>query len=103
MPICISAGVDDHPCFLTFYYYCMIPIDSKLLIFTYTFLLDFGKDSHNYFLAHTQALISEKPVTQYTSYSLIFNPLRCIINGKQHERYPYNQSSHYGKYGMFDR
>ena len=34
MPTRISAGVDDHPCFLTFYYYCMIPIAYKITKFS---------------------------------------------------------------------
>ena len=40
----------------------------------------------------------EKPISQYTLYSLIFSPLRSVVNGKQHEKYPYNQSSHNRKY-----
>ena len=35
-------------------------------------------------------LISGKPVSQYALYSLIFSPLRSIINREQHEKYPYN-------------
>ena len=38
----------------------------------------------------------------YASYSLIFSPLRSIIDIEQYENYVYNQSSHYGKYGMLD-
>jgi len=30
MPTRISAGVGDHPCFLTFYNYCIVPIVSKI-------------------------------------------------------------------------
>ena len=33
-------------------------------------------------------------ISQHTSYSLIFSPLHRIINGEQHEKYLYNQSSH---------
>jgi len=47
-------------------------------------------------------IISGKPVSQYASYLLIFNPLHSIINGEQHEKYFFSQFSHYGKYGMFD-
>ena len=36
----------------------------------------------------------------YASYSLIFSPLRSIIDEEQYENYVYNQSSNYG---MFDR
>jgi len=43
-------------------------------------------------------LISGKPVSQYALYSLIFSPLRSVINWEQHEKYPYNQSSHTRKY-----
>ena len=43
------------------------------------------------------------PISQYASYSLIFSPLHSIINREQHKKYLYNQSSHSGKYGMFDR
>ena len=43
-------------------------------------------------------LISGKPISQYALYSLIFSPSRSIINRKQHEKYPYNQSSHNTKY-----
>jgi len=39
-------------------------------------------------------LISGKPVSQYALYSLIFSQLRSVINRQQHEKYPYNQSSH---------
>ena len=47
-------------------------------------------------------LISGKSISQYTSYSLIFNPLHSTINRKQHEKHLYNQSSHYRKYEIFD-
>jgi len=42
-------------------------------------------------------LISGKPVSQYTLYSL-FGPLHSTINREQHEKYPYNQFSHNRKY-----
>ena len=31
---------------------------------------------------------------------MMFGPLRSIINGEQHEKYFYNQYSHYRKYGI---
>ena len=40
---------------------------------------------HN--LACTQMLITGKSVSQYASYSLIFNPSHSIINGEQHEKH----------------
>ena len=43
-------------------------------------------------------LISGKLFSQYALYSLIFSPLRSIINREQHKKYPYNQSSHNRKY-----
>jgi len=43
-------------------------------------------------------LISGKPVSQYALYSLIFSPLRSIINREQHKKYPYNQFSHNRQY-----
>jgi len=43
-------------------------------------------------------LISGKPVSQYALYSLIFSPLCSVKNREQHEKYPYNQSSHNRKY-----
>jgi len=43
-------------------------------------------------------LISGKPVSQYALYSLIFSTLHSVINTEQHEKYPYNQSSHDRKY-----
>jgi len=46
-------------------------------------------------------LISGKPDSQYAFYSLIFSPLRSVINSEQHEKYPYNQSSHSRKYTVY--
>jgi len=43
-------------------------------------------------------LISGKPDSQYALYSLIFSPLRSVINREQHEKYSNNQSSHNRKY-----
>ena len=78
----------------------MIPIDCKITIFSLYLFVAY----HDYFLARTQLLlISGKPISQYALYSLIFSSLRSIINGEQHEKYLYNQSSHYGKYEMFNR
>ena len=57
----------------------------------------FLKDCHNYFFVCTQLIISGKAVSYYGSYSLIFTPLHCVINRKQHKKqhkkYLYNQSS----------
>ena len=75
----------------------MIPIDCKITNFSLYLFVSFLKDYHNYFLARAY-LISGKPVSQYVLYSLIFSPLRSVINGEQHEKYPYNQSSHNRKY-----
>jgi len=58
------------------------------------------KNYHNYFSAHTYLSISGKAVIQYASYLLIFSPLHYIIYGEYHEKYLYNQPSHYGNYGM---
>jgi len=85
MPTRISADIGDHPCFLTF-----IPIDCKITNFSLYLFVCFLKDYHNCFFACAQLIISGKPVSQYASYSLIFSPLRSVINGEQHERCPYN-------------
>ena len=77
----------------------MIPIDYKITNFLILFCLLFKR----LFLGAHLILISGKPVSQYASYSLIFSPLHSVINREQHEKYLYNQSSHSGKYGMFDR
>jgi len=74
MPNRISAGVGDHPCSLTFIY--ILPIDCKITNFSLGFFVYFLKDCHTYFLAHTQLLISGKPVSQYALYSLIFSALQ---------------------------
>jgi len=82
----------DYHCFLT-----MIPIDCKITNFcAYWFVC------HNCFLT-CQLLISGKSVSQYSSYLPIFNPLHNVISKEQHEKYLYNQCSHYTKYKMFDR
>jgi len=47
-------------------------------------------------------IISGKFVSQYASCSLIFNPLRSVINREQHEKHLYNQTSYYGKYRMYN-
>ena len=70
---------------------------AKLLIFPHTCLFAFLRDHNIYFLAHAQLIISEKSVSQYTSYSLILSPLHSIINREQHEKHLYNKSSHYEK------
>ena len=80
----------------------MILIDYKIINFSLYLFAYFLKDWYNYFLAHAQLSISGKSVGQYVLYSLIFSPLRSIINGEQHKKYLYNQSSHYGKYKMLD-
>jgi len=62
----------------------------KLLIFLYTCLFAFFETSyHNYFLVR-QLLISRKSVSQWASYSPIFNPLCRVISKEQHEKYLYN-------------
>ena len=81
----ISAGIGDHLWFLTFYYLWSL-LTTKLQNFPHTCCL-FLKDYHNYFLVRAQLLINGKPVSQYVSCSLIFNPLRSVINGEQHEKY----------------
>ena len=75
------------------------PIDCKLLIFLILVCLLF-KNYHNYFLACAQLLISGKLDSQYTLYSLIFFLLHSVINREQHEKYLYNQSSHYTRYRL---
>ena len=50
MPVRISAGVGDHPCFLI-----MIRIESKITNFPYTCCL---RDHHTYFLVHAQLILS---------------------------------------------
>ena len=47
-------------------------------------------------------LIIGKPINQYASYSAMFCPLHCNIGKEQHEKYLYNPSSHYGKYGEYN-
>ena len=88
---------------VSFLFIYMIPIDCKITNFSLYLFAYFLKDYHNYFLARAQLLISGKSNSQYALNSLIFSPLHSVINGEQHEKYRYNQSSHYGKYGMFDR
>ena len=79
----------------------MVPFDSKLLIFPCTCAYRFKRlnDYQNSILVHVQLLICGKFVSQYTLYSLTFNPLHSIV--EQHEKHLYNQSSHDRKYGMF--
>jgi len=64
----------------------MIPIEYKITNFSLYLLVCFLKDYHNYFFAHAQLIISRKPVSYYASYSLIFSPLRSVINGEQHKK-----------------
>ena len=61
MPTRISAGTGDHPCSLLFI--TMILIDCKITNFTLYLFVCFLKDYHNYYLVHTQLLISGKPVS----------------------------------------
>ena len=75
-----------------------ITMTAKLQNFPYTCVF---KVHHNYFLACAQLLFSGKSVSQYASYSLYFSPLNNILNGEQHEKYLYNQSSHYGNTECF--
>jgi len=83
--------------FLLFIY--MIPIDCKITNFSLYLFVSFLKDFHNYFLACAYShLISGKPNSQYALYSLIFSPLRSVINREQHKKYPYHQSNHNRKY-----
>ena len=42
----ISAGVDDCPCFSTFYCYCMIPIDCKITKFSLYLLRIYNYTEH---------------------------------------------------------
>ena len=70
----------------------IIPINCKITNCSLYLFVCFLKDHHNYFLASTQLLISGKSISRYASYSLIFSPLRSIINREQHEKYLYNQS-----------
>ena len=79
------------PLFSYFFIY-MIPIDSNFFLYlfvSFTIIISWRAPSN---------LISGKPVSQYALYSLIFSPLRSVINWEQHEKYPYNQFSHTRKY-----
>jgi len=77
----------------------MIPIDCKITNFSLYLFVSFLKDYHNYISWRAlNYLISGKPNSQYVLYSLIFSPLRSVISREQHEKYPYNQSSHNRKY-----
>ena len=79
----------------------MIPIDYTITNFFLILFVCFLKITKIIFLVRAQLLLSGKPVSQYSSFSLIFSPLCSVINREQHEKYLYNQSSHYGKYRMF--
>ena len=97
MPTRISTGVwVTTLVFLLFIY--VIPIDCKIANFSLYLFASFLKDYHNYSWRAPSYLISGKRNSQYALYSLIFSPLRSVINREQHEKYPYNQSSHNRKY-----
>ena len=53
MPTRISAGVGDHPCYLTFYLYDPY-IDCKITNFSLNLFVSFLKDYHNYSMVHAQ-------------------------------------------------
>jgi len=84
MPTRISAGVGDHPYFLTFI--IMIPIKCKITNSSLVICLKFyvhtvlKERSPQLFLARAQQIISGKFVSQYALYLLIFSPLRSNIN-----------------------
>ena len=54
-------------------------------------------------LASNYELVENLFAMQYTSYSLIFSSLHSVLNGEQHEKHLYKQSSHYRKHRMFNR
>ena len=85
MPMCISAGVGDHPCFIT-----MIPIDCKITSFSlYLFACCFFyKDQYNYFLVRAQKLLAENRLASSVA------PIRDFID------YPISRycNSHIGRY-----
>jgi len=100
MPTRISAVYTWSPLFPCFWLIWSLSI-VKLLIFPYTCLFTFFERSPQLFLGTRPITYSGKSaVSQYASYSLIFSPLRSVINRGQHEKHLYNQSSHYWKYGM---
>ena len=83
--------------FLLFIY--MIPIGCKITNFSlYLFVSFFLKITIINFWHAPSYLISGKPDSQYALYSLIFRLLHSVINREEHEKYPYNQSSHNRKY-----
>ena len=92
----ISAGVGDHPCFLTFYIYDPYKITNFSLYLFVCFLWDHSWRAPN-------KLLVENLVSQYASYLLIFSPLRSVIGSEQHQKHLYNQTRYYGKYEMHDR
>ena len=81
----------------------MIPIDCKITNFS-LYLFACLLNRYNIIISwHApNKLFSGKSVSQYASYSLIFSPLRSVINREQHKKHLYNQSSYYGKYGIYD-
>ena len=81
-----------------FLFIYMIPIDCKITNFSLYLFVSFLKITIIISWCAPRNLISGKPVSQYALYSLIFSPLRSIVNREQHEKYPYNQSSHNRKY-----
>jgi len=85
MPTRISAGVGDHPYFLTFFI-TMIPIAGKMTNYSLYLIVNsfYNKcillQKKDIILSrHAQPLISGKSINQYTLYSLIFNLLRSVI------------------------
>ena len=74
----------------------MIPNDWKITNFSFYLFVCFLKITI-IISWRAQLLISGKPISQYASYSLIFSPLRSVIyiNGEQHDKHLYNQSSNY--------
>jgi len=62
------------------------------------------ENTENVLVKHVpQRLIAGKPISQCALYSAMFCPLYSNISKEQHEMYPCNPSSHYGKYGEYIR
>ena len=109
-----KQNICHHACFLILLLWSLLTLNYSFflvlifVLFLITSACHFKKqnDHDNSFLMHAQLLISRKTnrqsIRQYTSYSSVLSPLHCVINGEQHEKHLCNQSSHYGKYGIFN-
>ena len=70
--------------------WCGLVMSNLIVVALHSFFtlvcLLFLRDHHDYFLACTPLINSGKSISQYASYSLIFNPLHSVINREQLKR-----------------